>query len=165
MARLVAMFIRATGAQRVLLIGSGDQAAFATILDSLPERGLLLTIEGDRTKAASARQLIAARTPGRQISVIAAEASRYLHKLAGPFDVVVQDSAPAGGPALHDRLVRLLAASGTLITQNVNAAAEYNRVLIADERLTTMTMNIGSGVAVSVKHRNSSQTAKTTHTT
>jgi predicted O-methyltransferase YrrM len=50
-------------------------------------------------------------------------------------------------------VVALLAPSATLITNNVHSSRDYNEVLAADERLTSVVVNIGGGVALSVRKR------------
>ena len=48
------------------------------------------------------------------------DATRYLHKLAGPFDLVIfQDGDKALYAPLLDRLIALLAPGGMLVTDNV----------------------------------------------
>ena len=51
--------------------------------------------------------------------MIVGDASRYLHKVAGPFDVVFQDSDKKLYEPMLDRLVALLRPGGVLATDNV----------------------------------------------
>jgi caffeoyl-CoA O-methyltransferase len=150
-ARLVSMFVRATRAQRVLEVGTGAGTTARLIAEALPPDGMLITVERDRDTAAAARQALAEAGQSHKVSVMIGDAAHYLHKLAGPFDLVLQDGDVAQYAALHDRLVELLAPSGTLITHNTAHAGDYNKVLAADLRLTTRALNVGEGVAVSVK--------------
>ena len=148
---LVSMFVRATSAKRVLEIGTGAASSGLTIAQALPPGGTLITLERDAALAAEARRTFAAAGHTGNVIVMAADARRFVHKLAGPFDLVFLDGDHEQYPALHDRLVQRLAPSATLITNDVRNTADYNVVLAADVRLATVVLNIGNGVAVSVK--------------
>ena len=119
---------------------------------ALPADGMLITIERDDASATAARRAFAAAGLDHKISVMVGDASRYLHKVAGPFDLVMLDAAVAHYEALHNRLVQLLAPSATLLTFNA-AAGDYNERLAADVRLTTVLVNIDGAVAISVRQK------------
>jgi predicted O-methyltransferase YrrM len=150
-AQLVAMFVRATGAARVLEIGAGSGIISRSIAEQLPENGLLISLERNATAAAAVRQLLVDAGLSRHASVMVGDAKRHLHKIAGPFDLIVNDSDTTEYEALHDRLVHLLARHATLVTHNMKSAGRYNEVLARDARLATVSLNLGDGVAVSVK--------------
>ena len=103
------------------------------------------------------------------------DATRFLHKVAGPFDLIFQDSDKQLYEPMLDRLVDLLRPGGLLVVDNVlwngevipgfvetpekNAAdtvaiAAFNRRLAADPRLYTTFLQVGDGVSVSVRIRN-----------
>jgi predicted O-methyltransferase YrrM len=151
-ARLVAMFVRATETRRVLEIGTGGGESGLQIARALPPGGMLITVERDREVAATARRRFEAEGHGRTVTVITGEPSRYLHKIAGPFGVVVQRGDAAQFARLHPRLVALLDRAGMLITDDINnsESGDYNGMLAADARLTTITLKVGKGVAISV---------------
>ena len=149
--RLVAMFVRAVQATRVLEIGTGSGDSGLAIAQALPPDGMLITLERDAAMAAAARRAFAAAGYANNVTVMIGEASRYLHKIAGPFHVVFQDSDPAQYDALHNRLVTLLAPGGTLITHNIREGGSYNEVLAADARLNTVILPLGHRVAISVR--------------
>jgi caffeoyl-CoA O-methyltransferase len=153
LSRLLGMFVRAVDATRVLEIGTGAGASGLAIAEALPSDGMLITLERDAAHAAAARQAFATAGYAHKVSVMIGDASRYLHKIAGPFDLVFQDGDVAQYAALHERIVGLLAPGGTLITHNISEAASYNEMLAADQRLNTATLNIGNGVAVSVRRK------------
>lgn len=150
-ARLVAIFVRATGARRVLEIGTGTGDSGLAIAEALPSNGLLITLERDPAAATAARQAFGRAGVEHTVTVMIGDAARYLHKIAGPFDLVFQDGDVAQYEALHERLVQLLAPSATLITHNILSAGRYNEVLAADGRLATAIVNLGGGVAISVR--------------
>jgi caffeoyl-CoA O-methyltransferase len=152
-AGLVAILVRAIRATRVLEIGTGAATSGLLIADALPATGMLITLERDAAVATQARHAFAAAGHAHKASVMIGDASRFLHKISGPFDLIVQDSDVTAYGALHDRLVRLLGPSATLVTHNMSAAGDYNEVLAADARLTTIVLNLGAGVAISVRRQ------------
>ncbi len=100
------------------------------------------------------------------------DATKFLHKVSGPFDLIFQDSDKQLYEPMLDRLVALLRPGGVLLTDNVlwsgevipgyvaspkhdvadtEAIAAYNRRLAADTRLFTTFAQVGDGVSMSVK--------------
>ena len=107
-----------------------------------------------------------------RVNVIVGDASRFLHKVAGPFDLIFQDGSKQLYEPLLDRLVDRLRPGGVLVTDNVlwhgevvdgfvdppqrdardtEAIRHYNDRLAADARLFTTFLPLGDGVALSVK--------------
>ena len=99
---------------RILEVGTGDGANTIALATDLPADGLLITIESDAAKAAEARERFKTAGFGDRISVIVGEPARFLHKLRGPFDLIV-DRDPHDSASLHDKLLALLAPGGVLI--------------------------------------------------
>ena len=151
MAGLWEVLIRATRAVMVLEIGAGNGATGLEIAAALPPDGRLITIERDAAAGVQARAAFAAAGLDRRVTVMIGDAVRYLHKIAGPFDLILQDSEPSQYGTLHDKLVLLLGHGGLLVTRRVGAAGDYNRLLAADARLTTAFLTIDEGLALSVK--------------
>ena len=150
---MLGVLVRVMRAQRVLEIGTGSGTTGVAMADALPADGMLITLERQADVAATARQAFETAGHARKVSVIVGDASRYLHKVGGPFDLVIQDGDPELFGALHERLVMLLAPHGALITNNV-AHGGYNEMLSADSRLHTTVLTVGDGVAVSVRRGN-----------
>jgi predicted O-methyltransferase YrrM len=148
--RFVSAIVRETQTSRVLEIGTGCGRSAVHIARALRPDGLLITIERNVAIASVARRLFARHDCADKVSLIVGDPSRYLHKIAGPFDVVVQTGVdPAGFAALHERLLKLVAPGGVLITYNLNHAGSYNEMLTADRRLHTVRSHLDLGVAVS----------------
>lgn len=169
---LLHALVRAAGASRVLEIGTAIGYSGLWMATALGEGGMLVTIERDAERAATARAHFAAAGAATKVSVMVGDASRYLHKVAGPFDLVFQDADKTGYGPMLDRLVALLRPGGLLVTDNAlwdgevvpgfvaeprrnpadtAAIAAYNARLAADPRLFTTILPIGDGVAVSVR--------------
>lgn len=170
--RLLRGLVVATGARRVLEIGTAIGYSAACMALALPEDGTLLTMEVDAGRAATARQNFARAGVDRKVDVIVGDAARFLHKVAGPFDLIFQDGSKQLYEPLLDRLVDHLRPGGVLVTDNVlwngeviegfvdpperdaadtAAIRRYNDRLTADARLLTTFVPLGDGVALSVK--------------
>jgi predicted O-methyltransferase YrrM len=173
---LLHALVRASRARRVLEIGTAVGYSGLWIATALPADGMLITLERDRARADTARRHFTAAGVDDRATVMVGDASQYLHKVAGPFDVIFQDGDKASYTSLLDRLVTLLRPGGVLVTDNVlwsgevipgyvnppqrgaadtAAIAAYNQTLASDTRLFTTFLPIGDGVAVSVKLQDS----------
>jgi predicted O-methyltransferase YrrM len=151
--QLVSIIVRATRAKRVLEIGTRDGISGLAIAEALGVDGLLISLDKDPAAATAARNAFAGAGYAPIATVMLGDATRYLHKIAGPFDVVFQNSNATQYEAMHEGLVRVLAPSATLITHGTAQAGRYNEVLAADARLTTVTLAIGDGLAISVRRQ------------
>jgi predicted O-methyltransferase YrrM len=110
----IATLARSVDARRILEVGTGYGDVTLALAATLPADGLLITMEPDPSIAAAARQRFAAAGFGHQISVIVGEPARFLHKIRGPFDVIVHRASSATG-AFGSRLAAMLRAGGILI--------------------------------------------------
>ena len=171
-ARLLRGLVTSLGARRILEIGTAIGYSGACMAMALPADGLLLTMEMDAERAATARQNFVRAGVDAKVNVIVGDASRFLHKVAGPFDLIFQDGNKQLYEPLLDRLVERLRPGGVLVTDNVlwhgevvegfverperdprdtEAIRHYNDRLAADTRLFTTFLPAGDGVALSVK--------------
>jgi predicted O-methyltransferase YrrM len=171
-ARLLRALTIATGARRVLEIGTAIGYSALWMAGALPSDGLLITMEADAGRAEVARRNIERAGLTSKVSVIVGDAARYLHKVAGPFDLIFQDSDKQKYETMLDKLVDLLRPGGVLVSDNVlwggevvegfvaqprhdaadtNALRRYNERLAQDSRMLTTFLPVGDGLAVSVK--------------
>ena len=104
----------ASSRRRILEIGTGDGDGTLALAATLSSDGLLITMESDPTRATAARQRFNDAGISERVSVIVGEPGRFLHKIRGPFDLIVQND-PDDRDGLHQRLIALLATSGVLI--------------------------------------------------
>lgn len=118
-ARLLRTLVAACGARRVLEIGTAIGYSAICMAQVLPPDGQLISLEIDPTRAARARANIERAGLADRVSVIVGDASRFLHKVAGPFDVVFQDGPKLLYEPALDRLVTLLRPGGLLVSDNV----------------------------------------------
>jgi len=149
---------RAAGATKVLEIGTAIGYSTAWMATALPADGLLVSLERDHGRAARARAFLAEAGLDDRVNVMIGEADRYLHKLAGPFDLIFQDGDTAHYGPLLDKLERLLRPGGVLVTNRVLRVGEigpdvaaFNDRLAQDPRFTTTVLPIGDGVAMAVR--------------
>jgi caffeoyl-CoA O-methyltransferase len=169
---LLHTLVRATGARRVLEIGTAIGYSAAWMATALPPDGVLITLERQQDRAEAARRHFEAAGVDARVHVMIGDASRYLHKVAGPFDLIFQDGDKGQYAPMLDRLIALLGPRGVLVTDNAlwdgevvpgfvtppkrnpadtAAIAAYNRRLANDPRLYTTFLPVGDGVAVSAR--------------
>jgi predicted O-methyltransferase YrrM len=113
---LLQILARRVAAKRVLEVGTGRGELTLAIANVLPDDGMLITLERDQAKAASARELFAAQGVAARVSVMIGDAGRYLHKVAGPFDLIVQNAPDEERAAMQPRLRALLRKDGLLVS-------------------------------------------------
>jgi predicted O-methyltransferase YrrM len=163
---------RLVAARRVLEIGTAIGYSTLWMATALPADGLLISLERDAGRAARARAHAETAGVAALVNVMIGDAARFLHKIAGPFDLIFQDGDKAGYEPMLDRLAALLGPGGVLVTDNVlwsgtvvpgmtplepreaddiSAIAAYNRRLAADPRFFTVWLPIGDGVGVSIR--------------
>jgi predicted O-methyltransferase YrrM len=162
----------AIGAKRILEIGTAIGYSGIWLAGALPADGMLITLEKDPERARVARQNFERAGVADRVSVVVGDAQLKIVKVAGPFDLIFQDGAKGLYGPLLDPLVALLRPGGLLVTDNVlwdgevvpgyattprkdtgdtQAIAEYNTRLNAHPALTTSTVPLRDGVAISVK--------------
>lgn len=170
-ARVLHVLASLLPARRIFEIGTGYGLSGLAV--ALPgPADLLLTVERDATRASVARGHFLEAGLDTRATVMVGEATRLVHKVAGPFDLIIQDGEKAGyGPVL-DRLVSLLRPGGVLVSDNIlwagdvvpgfsdapvhsaataDAIRAYNQRLASDRRLRTAFLPVGDGLAVSVR--------------
>ena len=99
---------------RILEIGSGRGDITLALAAALPKDGLLIGMEADPDAAAAARDRLRAGGYEDRVSVIVGEPVRFLHKVRGPFDVIVLRDATLP----RDKVEALLRPGGMLIDGN-----------------------------------------------
>ena len=160
------------GAKRILEIGTCLGYSTMWLATALPAGGTLITMEYDAARAARAREHFNAAGYGDRISVIVGDATRFLHKVSGPFDLIFQDSDKKLYEPMVDRLVELLRPGGLLVADNVlwngevvpdyvtqkkysdadtAAIVRFSKRVAGDPRLYTSFVQVGDGVSISVK--------------
>jgi predicted O-methyltransferase YrrM len=163
---------RSCGATRILEIGTAIGYSTLWMATALPAHGAVITMEYDADRAARARNHFSKAGYEGQISVIVGDATRFLHKVGGPFDLIFQDSDKKLYEPMLDRLIELLRPGGLFVADNIlwngevipgyvankkyseedtSAIVSFSRRLAGDPRLYTSFLQVGDGVSVSVK--------------
>ena len=171
-ARLLHVLAASAAPGRILEIGTGYGCSGIQLARALAPGGMLFTIERDPARAAAARLHFERAGLSSRVSVMVGESARLVHKVAGPFDVIVQDGSKDQYEIVLDRLISLLRPRGVLVSDNIlwqgdvvpgfraepahpagstAIIARYSRRLAEDPRLVTAFLPVGDGVAVSVK--------------
>jgi predicted O-methyltransferase YrrM len=116
-------FVR--GATRVLEIGTGYAGQTMAIAQALPAASQLITVEANQQVARTAREQIAAAGLSNRAVVMIGPPARFLHKIAGPFDLIVHIGVDdhADEP-FRSRLAALLENGGTLLTADMLTATK-----------------------------------------
>ena len=109
--------------KRILEIGTGTGEGTMSLAALLDVDGLLITMEPDASIAAEARRRFSDAGLGDRISVIVGEPARFLHKIRGPFEMIVERRHD---DTLRARLRGLLAPQGVLIDATGNAVTKYS---------------------------------------
>ena len=192
MAQLLQLLLRLQRPQRILEVGTA--VAYSALLMSrfLPANGRLLTIERNpimqreaEENLTAAKVWLAAQVPGGEssagqlervqpdkIELLFGDAARLLPELRESFDFIFLDSAKAQYIHFLPELVRLLAAGGLLVTDNVlqngeimasrhllprrertthKRMREYLRAVGVHPQLTTHYFGLADGATVSIK--------------
>ena len=192
MAQLLQLLLRLQRPQRILEVGTA--VAYSALLMSrfLPADGRLLTIERNpimqreaEENLTAAKVWLAAQVPGGEssagqlervqpdkIELLFGDAARLLPELRESFDFIFLDSAKAQYIHFLPELVRLLAAGGLLVTDNVlqngeimasrhllprrertthKRMREYLRAVGVHPQLTTHYFGLADGATVSIK--------------
>ncbi len=166
----------ATGATRLLEIGTAIGYSGIWLAGGLRPGGMLITMEMNAERAQEARGNFARAGLAERVSVIVGDANLKLAKVSGPFDLIFQDGDKPLYTVMLDRLVALLRPGGLLVTDNVlwdgevapgftdrpqrdaaetRAITEYNERVAAHPELVTAIVPLRDGVSISVKRQNS----------
>jgi predicted O-methyltransferase YrrM len=170
--RLLRGLVAAIKARAVLEIGTAIGYSALWMAQALEPGGRLISLELDPSRAATARRNIERASLSERISVIVGDASRFVHKVAGPFDLIFQDGDKRLYEPMLETLIGLLRPGGVLVSDNVlwdgevvegfvetpkhdqastHAIRSYNGRLAAETRLLTTFLPLGDGVALSVR--------------
>ena len=154
--RLLWIIIRATGATRILEVGTSD--AFSTIWLSDAARstgGRVTTLELNPDKIALARANLATAGLDSVVEIIEGRAADTLAGLPGPFDLVFLDADRPSYLSYLDLVVPKLRPGGMLIADNVTSHAhelqDYLRRVKSHPQLFTVTVPIGNGEEIALK--------------
>lgn len=164
---MLATFVRATAARRVLEIGTLFAYSAVWMGRALPDGGSIDTLELEPEHARFARELLREAGLSEHTTVHEGPALATLATLAGPYDLAFIDADKEGYADYLERVVDLVRPGGTIIADNVIwsgrvadpanhepgtlALRRYLELAASHPLLDTNVLPIGDGVAVSVR--------------
>jgi predicted O-methyltransferase YrrM len=113
--KFLQFLIRATGAKKVLEIGTFNGYSALWMADALPEGGEVVTLEYDAPRAAIARENTAHEP---KIRIVAGDALETLPKLRGPFDMAFIDADKIHYLEYLDAVEKLIRKGGLIVADN-----------------------------------------------
>ena len=158
---LLQTLVWATGAKRVLEIGTFTGFSSQMMAAALPEDGILVTCDIDPEAAEVARQFYAKSPHGHKIDLRLGPALETLETLNDwVFDVVFIDADKTGYAAYYEKAVDLLAPRGVIAVDNVlwsgrvldpktdedRSIAAFNKRVKNDPRVSHVLLPIRDGV-------------------
>ncbi len=167
--RLLHVLVRASGARRVVEVGTAIGYSALWIATALPRDGQLITIDPDRERTDRARAFWDRAGVGDLIRVVNAPALDVLPTLEGPFDFAFIDALKHEYAGYLGHVVGLLRGGGTVAVDNLlwsgrtsgsapddgstdtRALKEFNATFVAHRELDAVILPVGDGVGIGVK--------------
>jgi caffeoyl-CoA O-methyltransferase len=131
---LLEALVVATGATRVLEVGTFTGYGALAMAARLPAGGRLTTLERDERHAAIARRHIEASPDAAKIDLLIGDAREIVPSLPGPFDVVYIDAWKPDYAHYFDAVLPKLAERGVIVADNVLWNGEVLEETPEDER-------------------------------
>jgi predicted O-methyltransferase YrrM len=164
---LLATLVRASGARRVLEVGTLFGYSATWMARALPEDGHIDTLELVPEHAEFARDLLRRAGLAERVVVHCAPALDTLATLEGPYDFCFIDADKEGYVDYLDRAVELVRPGGTIVADNViwngrvadpdndesgtRALRSYLDRATSHPLLDTNVLPVGDGVAISIR--------------
>ncbi len=161
-ARLLEALIVASGATRVLEIGTFTGFGALAMAAAVPPGGRVITLEVDPETADQARRHIDSSPVGDRIDLYVGDALQTLATIDGPFDLVYIDAWKSDYPAYYDLVVPKLADRGVIVADNLFRGGdaldpdtsdegtlgirEFAARVHADERMHNVLLSVGDGL-------------------
>jgi len=154
--RLLWILVRATGATRILEVGTSNAFSTIWLADAARDTGgRVTTLELNPNKIKLARANLARAGLGDHVEILEGSAGETLRSLRGPFDFVFLDADRGSYLAYLELVVPKLAPRGLLVADNVvSHAGELNDYLSrvkSHPALFSVTVPVGNGEEISFK--------------
>ena len=170
--RLLRFFLQIRRPLTVLEIGSAVGFSALLMSEYGPPACRITTVENYEKRIVKAKENFKRAGKEEKITLLAGDAADILPKLAGPYDMIFMDAAKGQYLTFLPEAVRLLSPRGLLLSDNVwqegdilesryavtrrdrtihSRMREYLYRITHDERLETVILPVGDGVAASVR--------------
>lgn len=163
--RLLEMLVFATGARSVLEFGTYSGYSALSMARALPADGQIVTLEVDPDHAEFAHRHIAASPYADRIEVVLGPALESVERLDGPFDLVFIDADKPSYASYYEAALAKLSPRGLIAVDNTlwggavldpgddaddstRALAEFNDMLVRDERVVCVMLTVRDGVTL-----------------
>jgi caffeoyl-CoA O-methyltransferase len=160
--RFLEMLVFATGARRVLEIGTFTGYSAQAMAAGLAPGGTVTTLEVDKDHEAVAREHLAGSPDGDKVDIRLGPALTTLESLDGPFDLVFIDADKTNYLNYYEAVLPKLAERGLIAVDNVlwsgqvivdddqsdntKAIRAFNDHVVADQRVVCVLLTIRDGV-------------------
>jgi caffeoyl-CoA O-methyltransferase len=162
--RFLETLVFASGARRILEIGTFTGYSALAMAAALPADGELITCELDPERAEFARRHFAGVPYGDRIDVREGPALDTIAQLEGPFDIVFIDADKPSYGDYYEATLPLLSDRGLIIVDNTlwsgrvlapeggeestKALAAFNDMVVADSRVVVVQLTVRDGVTL-----------------
>lgn len=153
----LSVLVRATGARRVLEIGTSNGYSTLWLAEAAKATGgNVTTVEFSEYKVGMASATFARSGLGPLISLVHDDAGRVLQRFEeGAFDLIFLDSERSEYPGWWPQLRRVLRLGGLLVVDNavshVEQMAPFTALVKADPHFTTSLVPVGNGEFLAVR--------------
>lgn len=160
--RFLELLVHATGARRVLEIGTFTGFSALSMAAALPEDGRIDTLDIEPRHAEVAQRYFDRSPHGSKIRLHLGPASETIATLGGDFDLVFIDADKTGYDAYYEAVLPRLSARGLIAIDNTlwsgrvldpqdedsRALAALNDKLAADERVVVVQLTVRDGITL-----------------
>ncbi len=160
--RLLEMLVFASGAKRVLELGTYSGYSALAMARGLPEDGRIVTCEFEDEHADFAQRHIDASPFADRIEIRRGPALETMETLDGPFDLIFVDADKPNYPAYYEKALELLAPRGLIVLDNTlwsgrvlapdddrsQLMHDLNERIVADERVVCVQLPVRDGVTI-----------------
>jgi len=156
-AQLLGVLIRATGALRILELGTSNGYSTIWLADAAEATGgELVSVDVDRARTELARKSLGGLRLGDCVELRTEDAELTLSRANDlEWDFIFLDCERPAYPGYLPDLVRTLAVGGVLAVDNVESHAhelvEFTRLLEAEQALTQTVVPVGAGLRLAVR--------------
>ncbi|HEX2698708.1 MAG TPA: class I SAM-dependent methyltransferase [Acidimicrobiales bacterium] len=165
--RFLQLLVWATGARRVLEIGTFSGYSALSMAAGLPPDGRIVTCEIEPRHAEVARRFVADSAFSDRIEIRVGPALDTIATLGGPFDLVFIDADKASYAAYFEAVLPRLAERGLIVVDNTLwsgkvldpsddsedtvAIRAFNDLVVADPRVVCVQLPVRDGVTLLAK--------------